>query len=216
MKTKRIKFHLVVTLGLVLYAFQMGCSVRLSSCTHMKYLSLASHDVKGNENREYIMVSFGDKPDDGFFEDERVQLRKSKLSRSKKIEALEEYLCFYQNESISNRLYSQRYGRMQNRIKISRENIKFPVEVEALYSLTSMFFDEDVVISPVIINRKTGQNCNFERKDMDIVYKIYKNWFKEMKKQKFYNITWPLKNSDYMWLGEDVVDDVETLIKKEL
>ena len=143
-------------------------------------------------------------------------MRKSNLRKSDKIRLLEEYLCFYLNDKLSSRMYSQAYGRIQNRIKISKEKIKFPIEIEALYSLTSYLFDENVAISPVILNRRTGGACNFERKDIDAVYKLYKEWFKEMKKNGFSNLTWPLKDSDYMWLGEDDVDNIETLIRGDL
>src|SRR5690606_17047619 len=133
-----------------------------------------------------------------------------------RIGVLQEYLCFQGKNEFSDKYYSNKFGRSENRIKLVKEDIKYPVEVEALYSLTSLLFDESVAISPVIINRTTGESCNFQRKDLDVVYEIYKDWIKKMKEEGFDNITWPLKNSNYMWLGEDVVDDIETLIRKEI
>jgi len=79
-----------------------------------------------------------------------------------------------------------------------------------------MLFEDNVAISPVIVNKKTGKICNFERKEIDEVYSIYKTWFRRMKKEGFSQVTWPLKNSDYMWLGEDIVNNIEILIKKEM
>ncbi len=68
----------------------------------------------------------------------------------------------------------------------------------------------------MIVNKKTGKICNFERKEIDEVYKIYRTWYRRMKKDEFSRIKWPLKNSDYMWLGEDIVENVEEFIKKEM
>jgi len=195
--------------------FQIGCSIRSNNYSEMKFLSLFSEKGIDGKAQYYINASFPYQSKE-FFEDDRVRMRKSNLRKYDKIKLLEEYLCFYRNDKLSSRMYSQAYGRVQNRLKISKEKIKFTIEIEALYSLTSYLFDENVAISPVILNRRTGEACNFERKDIDAVYKLYKEWFREMKKNGFLNLTWPLKNSDYMWLGEDIVDNVEELIKKEI
>ena len=206
----------MIALGILFSALQMRCSIHSINCSDMKYLSLVSETEKNGQSQYYINASFPYKSEEFFFENDRVRMRKSNLKKSEKIKLLEEYLCFYQNDKPSIRMYSQTYGRIQNRLKISREKIKFPVEIEALYSLTSYLFDENVAISPVILNRRTGEDCNFERKDIDAVYKLYKKWFKEMKRNGFSNITWPLTGSDYMWHGEDDVDNIETLIRKDL
>ncbi|MHC8947583.1 hypothetical protein [Sphingobacterium hungaricum] len=178
----------------------------------MNYLSLS--EVINSE--QYIIASYPSKNQDNEFLEDRFLFRRSNLSKPDAIEALEEYFCFYKNQTVSNRTYSYRYGRIENRMKLINENIKFSVEVEALYTLTSMIFDDPVYISPVLINKNTGQICNFSREDMDVVYRIYKDWFRRMRKDGFSSISWPLKNSNYMWLGENSVEDIETLISKEM
>lgn len=209
---KKNRNLLVLVCATIITLVQISCSIRTFDCSHLKYLSLSKED----NNRQHINYLYGVSSSNDFFDDDRVLFRKGNLRKSDKIKALEEYLCFYKNEMVSNKNYSQKYGRIQNRIKLSKENIKFPVEVEALYSLTSMLFEDNVAISPVIVNKKTGKICNFERKEMDEVYTIYRTWFRRMKKEDFSRIKWPLKNSDYMWLGEDIVENVEELIKKEI
>lgn len=212
MKMKKNSSLLILICGTIISMLQISCSIRTFDCHYLKYLSLSKED----NNRQHIDFSYGVSSSIDFFDDDRVLFRKSNLRKSDKIKALEEYLCFYKNEIVSNKNYSQKYGRIQNRIKLSKGNIKFPVEVEALYSLTSMLFEDNVAISPVIVNKKTGKICNFERKEMDEVYTIYRTWFRRMKKDEFSQIKWPLKNSDYMWLGEDIVENVDELIKKEM
>lgn len=203
---------LVLICGTIIILLHISCSVRTVDCHHLKYLSLS----KQHNNRQHINFLYGVSSSNDFFDDDRVLFRRSNLKKSDKIKALEEYLCFYKNDIVSDKNYSEKYGRILNRIKLSKENIKFPVEVEALYSLTSMLFEDNVAISPVMVNKKTGKICNFERKEMDEVYTIYRTWFRRMKKEDFSRIKWPLKNSDYMWLGEDIVENVEELIKKEM
>jgi hypothetical protein len=200
--TKKNIFFLISILGITILFFQISCSIQTFDGHHLKYLSLSKVD----HNRQHVNFTYGVCYADESFEDDRILFRKSNLSKSDKIKALEEYLCFYKNETISDKMYSQKYGRIDNRIKLSKENIKFPVEIEALYSLTALLFDDNVAISPVVISKKTGKICNFERKDVDSVYKIYRAWLKKMKKEGFTKLEWPLKNTKYMWLGEDVVD----------
>ncbi|RKO70751.1 hypothetical protein D7322_15895 [Sphingobacterium puteale] len=216
MRQRIIKFYLMIVVGIFVTGLLTGCSILSINCSGMKYLSLISEIGKNGQSQYYINASFPYKSEAGFFEDDRVRMRKSNLRKSDKIRLLEEYLCFYRNDKLSNRMYSQVYGRTENRIKISTEKLKFPIEIEALYSLTSYLFDDAVVISPIILNKHTGKNCNFNRKDMDTVYLLYKKWFKKMKKGEFSNLTWPLKNSDYIWLGEDDVNNIESLIRRDL
>lgn len=212
MKMTKNNNFLILILGITIALFQISCSVQAIGCHGFKYFSLSKVD----NNRQHVNFSYGVLSPNDLFDDDRILLRKSNLRKSDKIKALEEYLCFYKNEVVSNKMYSQKYGRIQNRIKLSKENIKFPVEVEALYSLTTMLFEDNVAISPVIVNKKNGKICNFERKEMDEVYSIYRTWFRRMEKEGFSQVTWPLKNSDYMWLGEDIVNNIEILIKKEM
>ncbi|MGE8430748.1 MAG: hypothetical protein ACN6O7_22930 [Sphingobacterium sp.] len=207
---KKNNIFLISILGITISFLQISCSIQTFDCHHLKYLSLSKID----HNRQHVNFSYGLSSADESFEDDRILFRKSNLSKSDKIKALEEYLCFYKNETISDKMYSQKYGRIHNRIKLSKENTKFPVEIEALYSLTTLLFDDNVAISPEIIDKKTGKICNFERRDVDSVYKIYRVWLKKMKKDGFTNMVWPLKNTKYMWLGEDVVDHIETLMRK--
>lgn len=175
----------------VFVSIHISCSVQTLHCRDMKYLSLSKVDKNG----QHIDILYNKTSNDLLFHDDRILFRKSNLNKSSKIQALEEYFCFYKDETISDKIYSQKYGRIQNRIKLIKENIKFSVEVEALYSLTTFFFEDNVAISPVIVNRNTGRVCNFQRKDMDEVYKIYRVWFRKMKRERFSNVEWPLKKT---------------------
>ncbi len=210
---EKSKSYLPLMIGGFLCLFQTGCSMNHGHCKKMKFLSLSSSD---SGDGLYITVLSDKYESTSFVSDSRRSLRQTGLNKQDRIEVINEYLCFYKNQNVSNQKFASNFGRSSNRLRLVEEKVKFPIEVEALYSLTSMLFDDNVPISPVLINKKTGENCNFKRHDLDIVYEIYRTWFSQMKNSGFSDMKWPLKNSDYMWLGEDVVDHIETLLRKEI
>jgi|GEM_PF-760943 len=181
-----------------------------------KYLQLSGIEKVGNKIGNHIQVVANRGSADQWQMDYRILLRKMDLGREQWSQVLQEYLSFEGMLQASNQTYSIRFGRSQNRLRMIREDLHFPVEVEALYSITGLLFDEDVAISPVLMNRQTGEICNFQRADLDTVFRIYKNWFGKMESSDFSDLKWPLKGSMYMWLGEDLVEDMEMLIRKKL
>lgn len=204
----------VITLLLVL----TGCSLKRPNAADRRYLSLLEQKIwRDRVDLPAIIVKLPEKDTLSLFDTgTRHTIRRMNFRKSDQIRLLEEYLSFYGNEKISGQRFPHCYGRSVNRYKMAKEDIKFPIEVEALYTLTAHLFYEDVLISPVIIERNTGRYCNFNRRDLDAVYKIYRDWFKRMKRENFEDITWPLKNTSYMWLVEDVVADMETIILSKL
>jgi len=207
-----------VLLGITVLLVLTGCSSRRLNATDRRYLSLSEQKIWGDQIfSPAIIVKLPEKDTLSLFDtDIRHTIRRMNFRKFDQIRLLEEYLSFYGNENISGQGFPFRYGRSVNRHKMAKEEIKFPIEVEALYTLTAHLFYEDVLISPVIIERNTGRYCNFNRRDLDAVYRIYRDWFKRMKRENFEHITWPLKNTSYMWLGEDVVADMETIIQPKL
>lgn len=182
---------------------------------NLKYLSLSDATKIGREYERHIEVLYKG-VDTEFVPDDRVKFNTLGLNKEDRIEFLEEYLNFYGNTSISNKNFSILYGRSHNRLEIVKKNIRYPIEVEALYSMTTFLFKDNIIISPVILNRKTGRICNFERKDINKVYEIYGEWLKKMKRNKSSKLSWPLIGSEYKWMGEDVVNDVEILLKPSI
>lgn len=215
MKKSRLNEMLIVSLVLCFYF--LGCSnVLTNKPFKLKYLSLAE-PLKQDQNYErHIEVLYKNQSVKEFAPDNRIKLNKMGLNKVNRIDVLQEYLSFYGNETISNKWFSNIYGRNENRLLIAKENLKFSVELEALYSMTAMLFNGSVIISPVLKNKETGEICNFSRKDLDLVYTIYREWFLNMKKNNFSKLTWPLKDSNYKWLGEDTVENVEILIMQSL
>jgi len=215
MKKNRLNEMLIVSLVICFYF--LGCSNTLiNKPFKLKYLSLSEplkHDQKYERHIEVLYKDYSVKE---FAPDDRMKLNKMGLNRANRIDILQEYLSFYGNETISNKRFSNIYGRNENRLLIAKENLKFSVELEALYSMTTMLFNGSVIISPVLKNKETGEICNFSRKDLDLVYTIYREWFLNMKKNNFSKLTWPLKDSNYKWLGEDTVENVEILLKQSL
>lgn len=214
MQMNNLNFIAILSFTVCLSFF--GCSSTVTNKqANLKYLSLSDAAKVDREYERHIEVLYK-RVETEFVPDDRVKFNKLGLNREDRIEFLEEYLNFYGNTSISNKNFSSLYGRSNNRLEIVKKNIRYPIEVEALYSMTTFLFKDNVTISPVILSRKTGMICNFERKDISKVYEIYGEWFKKMKRNKFSKLCWPLTGSEYKWMGEDVVNDVETLLKPSI
>jgi len=214
---KKNNLNLTTTIALVAFLCFFGCSnAFVNGQLQLKYLSL-SDPVKQNQTCErHIEVLYKRNSSTEFTPDDRVILDKLGLNRKDRIKVFHEYLNFYGDTCVSNKYFSNIYGRSQNRAEMVKRNIRYPVEVEALYSITTMLFKGSVIVSPVLINQQTGKVCNFNRNDIDIVYKIYKEWLTKMEKRNFSKLSWPLENGNYKWLGEDAVDDIESLLKQSL
>lgn len=204
----------MLLVSLLVCFYLSGCSNLVTNKPiKLKYLSLSE---SLQQDKMQIVVVYENHLAEEFAPDDRVKLDKLELNKANRVAVLQEYLSFYGNETISSKSFSNIYGRNENRLLIAKENLKFPVEVEALYSMTTMLFNGSVIISPILINKETGEICNFSRKDLDLVFAIYREWFVKMKKNEFSKLTWPLEGTNYKWLGEDAVNNVETLLKQSL
>lgn len=214
---KKNNLNLLIPLSLILCFCFLSCSNAIGNKRfQLKYLSLSDTVKQHQACEKHIEVLYNSNSSTEFTPDDRVILDKMGLKRKDRIKVLYEYLNFYGDTCISNKYFSNIYGRSHNRVEMVKRNIRYPVEVEALYSMTTMLFKGSVIVSPVLINQQTGEVCNFNRNDLDIVYKIYREWFIKMKKENFSKLSWPLEGGNYKWLGEDDVDDIETLLKRSL
>lgn len=135
--------------------------------------------------------------------DDRDLMAKLSYKREDRIALLKEYFFFQGYKEQSNKEYAFHIGTSKNKAFIVKE--KIPVPVEALYSLSIMLLDYNVSISPVLINKNTGRVSNGDEKEMKEIFDIYKTWFYKMEKSGFNEITWPLENSKYEWLGRKEV-----------
>lgn len=209
--------NLKVTMSLI-SLFCVGCFNGISKIqSNDRYLKLSKqYKTTGTFERHIEIIYNSGTKHSEFDLDDRVIFNRLELIKKNKICFLEEYLNFQGNETISNKFFSNIYGRGRNRLEMIKKDIRYPVEVEALYSMTTILFEGSVIISPVLINKQTGQICNFDRSEMDKIYRVYGQWFKEMKSCKFTKLRWPLKNSYYKWLGEETIDDVEKLLKRSI
>jgi len=132
--------------------------------------------------------------------DDRDIMTGSKYTRAESIEVLKEFLTFQGDTVPSNKRY---FFPEDYVFRQPKEKEHFTIEVEALYSFTKMLTIGLSPIKPVIIERQTGKSINADRKKMDEVYAIYKRWFADNSKTNFMNMTWPLANTPYRWLGDD-------------
>ncbi|WP_316826017.1 MULTISPECIES: hypothetical protein [Pedobacter] len=214
---KKNNSNLVTSVVMTVCFYFFSCSSAfVNKQLQLKYLSLSDSVTQSQTCERHIEVLYKENSLTEFPSDDRIAFDRLGLNKTDRIKILREYLSFYGDTCVSNKYFSNIYGRSHNRLEISKKNIRYPVEVEALYSMTTMLFKGSVIISPVLINKQTGETCNFKRNDLDIVYKIYREWFVKMKKGNFSELSWPLEGRNYKWLGEDNVNNIETLLKQTL
>lgn len=211
----RTRFNAIVILSIVMIVFlQLSCGNSFYFTTNpRKFLSLVKPIEQDGVKLRHIEIH-DVIIDSMIILDDRVMINKMRLSKADRIQVLKEYLSFRGDITRSNKSYPVGFGRGENRLKVIYDKMYYSIEVEALYSFTSMLFYGSTPISPILIKTKTGDICNSNRTDLDEVYKCYYKWFKRMEKTNFSNLTWPLENSGYHWLGQ--LDNIERLLKKDL
>lgn len=133
--------------------------------------------------------------------DDRILMNHLRYDKAMRCAVMKEYLKYQGIVDTSDKIYPFYIGSTYTRYKISSEKLTFPVEIEALYSLTIMLFDYNVPIGPVLIDTVSGKSCNYDRAAMKEIYSAYKKWYKEYAKSNFKIIKWPLINTRYKWLS---------------
>ncbi|WP_447767077.1 hypothetical protein [Sphingobacterium faecium] len=205
----------IIAITLVSCKIYKGNLVNLDKLMYMELSPI----LKGQDiikNSRHIRLKYKFPSDTQIIGDERKLFYSMAQTKKARIKFLNEYFAFYGDTTISDKRFPDMYGSRIGKNRINDEKIQFTIEVEALYSLTTMLIKENIVISPVLINKKTGYICNFRQKDITNVYKIYQNWFSKMKNNNFLNITYPLEDSNYEWLGEGSKEYMNNNILKSL
>lgn len=150
--------------------------------------SYGSHIVLKIIESKYIgagMIKLDD--DRNFFYD---------YSRGDKINILKEYLTFEADNNISNKTYefAPDWGTKPDNLTI---------QVEALFSFSWMFVLGYPPIRPVLLDKETGKKIELNKKNIKLLYNIYRKWLNRQEKEGFKNITWPLDKTPFMWEGEN-------------
>jgi len=114
---------------------------------------------------------------------------------SVKEKILQEYLSFYGDTVHSSKSYLPYpgYGKLKPKDK------DFTVQIEALYSFTSLLVGGYICSEPVLIDKSTGKKINTNQKKIKEVYCIYQKWLEENKKTNFVNYKLPLEGTNFMW-----------------
>ena len=206
--------NIIAALSLICLIFLSCASVSTKRQNSRKYLLLSDVGKLRNPNQRHIEIIQSKLGNSEFTSTDKVTFNKLGLNDKEKVIFLGEYFSFYGDTTVSDNFFPVGYGRSANRLEILKKKIRYPIEVEALYSMTAMLFEGSVIISPVLINKRTREICNFKRQDVDEVYKIYREWFKKMKSNNLNKLSWPLKGTQYKWLGEDVVNEIEPLLEQ--
>ena len=110
-----------------------------------------------------------------------------------------ESLLTYENDSTKVCLDVKNYSSKKISPVISR---KYSVQIDALYHINFICFGDQALTyspCPVLIDTVTNEEINLNSKKITEVYRIYKQWFNESKKNDFKNFHFPLLNSRYRW-----------------
>lgn len=145
--------------------------------------------------------------------DDRIIINKLGYNKKQLKAIIKEYLSYGGINDTSDKPYAMHIGTSYTRYKMSEQNLSFPVEVEALYSLSIMLLEYNVPIGPVLIDTITGKNCNYDNVAMKNIYRIYRQWYEHCEENDFRIIKWPLENTRYKWLSQNGVP-IERYLKK--
>ncbi len=125
-----------------------------------------------------------------------------KYTNDEKIKILEELLEYEKDTDLSGTKV-MRYGFVKP--DISRpKTISYTMQTEALFIITLLTMSETSLAYcpyPVLVNIKTNKEINNNQKEIKKVFKIYKKWVDENKKNGFVNFTPPLEGTNYKWYG---------------
>lgn len=121
----------------------------------------------------------------------------SDYSREDKINILKEYLKFEADTNISNKSYAftPDWG--------TSKSDNLTIQVEALFSFSRMFMIGYPPLRPVLLDKETGKKIELNKKNIKLLYNIYRKWLIRQEKEGFKNITWPLEKTPFIWEGEN-------------
>lgn len=143
--------------------------------------------------------------------DDRDIIGRSGYGREEKILILGEYLQFQGDTTISNKRYHFKAAYHMT----PPEGIpNFTIQIEALYSFTRMLMIGFPPIKPMLIDRTTGENLNNNPIAVKEIFDIYTEWYKRNQQSEFDNLSLPLNQTKYSWMGEEKV--TRSYLKKEL
>lgn len=125
-----------------------------------------------------------------------------KYSNDDKIKILEELLEYEKDMDLSGTKVML-YG--FNKPDISRpKTISYTMQTEVLFIITLLTMSETSLAYcpyPVLVNTKSNKEINNNQREIKKVFKIYKKWVAENKKNGFVNFTPPLRDTNYKWYG---------------
>ena len=143
--------------------------------------------------------------------DDRDIINRSGYGRAEEIVILGEYLQFQGDTTISNKRYHFKAAYYMT----PPEGIpNFTVQIEALYSFTRMLMIGFPPIKPMLIDRTTGEPLNNNPIAVKEIFDIYTEWYNRSKQSGFQNLSLPLNQTKYSWLGEQKV--TRPYLKKQL
>ncbi len=117
---------------------------------------------------------------------------------SLKAKILQEYLSFYGDTNHSSKSYFPYpgYGKYKPKEK------DFTVQIEALYTFTSLLVGGYICCEPVLLEISTNEEINTNQEKLKEVYNIYQEWLDQNKETGFLNYKLPLEGTPYTWKNE--------------
>jgi len=116
------------------------------------------------------------------------------------VKILQEYLSFYGDTVHSSKSYFPYpgYGKLKPKEK------DFTIQIEALYTFTSLLVGGYICCEPVLIDKITGKVINTNQEEIKEVYCLYQKWLDENKKTSFINYKLPLEGTSFTWKNPTV------------
>lgn len=180
----------------ILFLMLINIDVSFTQCvenSHFKFLEI-NLPKNSKEKGKHLSIKTPQFKAEGMVnvtDDRTIFLMYSAKSRLK---ILQEYLCFNGDTSVSNKFFiidaSSRSRRFQG----------VTVEVEALFTFSWLLLRGYPKIEPKLLFRETDIPVTKDE-DLKSIFRIYKNYFENLKRNNGKISHWPLDGTPYCWKG---------------
>ncbi|WP_437921202.1 hypothetical protein [Sphingobacterium sp. LRF_L2] len=179
----------------ILFFILINTNVSFTQCiedAHFKFLEI---NLSKKSKDKYISIKMPPIKREGIVnitDDRTVFVMYSAKNRLK---ILQEYLLFNGDTTVSDKFF------IINATSRTRKFQGVTLEVEALFTFSWLLTRGYPKIEPKLFFRETNIPVTKDE-DLKSIYKIYKNYFENLKRKKGKISYWPLDGTPYCWKGE--------------
>lgn len=183
----------IIGIGLFLYGGCLGQIAFIEKVSKGKKAHLAI-GVKTGDSTEWYFANCFFKP---------VTL----LADTVKIRLIRKLLEFTSDTTMSNNQIYNLSGRYEM-VKREPESKLYSLQIEALILINYIAFSSKSFYYspfPLLYNKKTETEICCNGKELILVIKIYKEWFRRLERNGFIDYCYPLADNQYEWFGSKFV-----------